>query len=213
MPILFDCNAAAIQVLRDEASALLESVKQFQKPNDLEVIVKLILKSQEKGGKLVIVGVGKSALVAQKIAASMLSTGNRSAFLHPTEAMHGDLGMVEKNDVILMISYGGESLELLNLVSHLKRLSHKIITFTKSPNSSLSKLGDYYLSLKIKKEACPINTAPTTSTTLTLALGDVLMACLMRAKNFSQEDFASFHPGGLLGKKLFVKVKDLLQTM
>ncbi|EQD95209.1 hypothetical protein L931_02005, partial [Helicobacter pylori PZ5024] len=147
-----------------------------------------------------------------KIAASMLSTGNRSAFLHPTEAMHGDLGMVEKNDVILMISYGGESLELLNLVSHLKRLSHKIITFTKSPTSSLSKLGDYYLSLKIKKEACPINTAPTTSTTLTLALGDVLMACLMRAKNFSQEDFASFHPGGLLGKKLFVKVKDLLQT-
>ncbi|GAA6818247.1 hypothetical protein VN1172_12980 [Helicobacter pylori] len=212
MPILFDCNATAIQVLKDEASALLESVKQFQEPNDLEAIVKLILKSQEKGGKLVIVGVGKSALVAQKIAASMLSTGNRSAFLHPTEAMHGDLGMVEKNDVILMISYGGESLELLNLVSHLKRLSHRIITFTKSSTSSLSKLGDYYLSLKIKKEACPINTAPTTSTTLTLALGDVLMACLMRAKNFSQEDFASFHPGGLLGKKLFVKVKDLLQT-
>ncbi|WQZ63031.1 KpsF/GutQ family sugar-phosphate isomerase [Helicobacter pylori] len=212
MPILFDCNATAIQVLRDEASALLESVGQFQESNDLEAIVKLILKSQEKGGKLVIVGVGKSALVAQKIAASMLSTGNRSAFLHPTEAMHGDLGMVEKNDVVLMISYGGESLELLNLVSHLKRLSHKIITFTKSSTSSLSKLGDYYLSLKIKKEACPINTAPTTSTTLTLALGDVLMACLMRAKNFSQEDFASFHPGGLLGKKLFVKVKDLLQT-
>ncbi|WQY49468.1 KpsF/GutQ family sugar-phosphate isomerase [Helicobacter pylori] len=212
MSMLPDYNAIAAQVLRDEASALLESVKQFQEPNDLEAIVKLILKSQEKGGKLVIVGVGKSALVAQKIAASMLSTGNRSAFLHPTEAMHGDLGMVEKNDVILMISYGGESLELLNLVSHLKRLSHKIITFTKSPNSSLSKLGDYYLSLKIKKEACPINTAPTTSTTLTLALGDVLMACLMRAKNFSQEDFASFHPGGLLGKKLFVKVKDLLQT-
>ncbi|NHA59582.1 hypothetical protein BGL67_06430 [Helicobacter pylori] len=212
MPMLFDCNATAIQVLRDEASALLESVKQFQEPNDLEAIVKLILKSQKKGGKLVIVGVGKSALVAQKITASMLSTGNRSAFLHPTEAMHGDLGMVEKNDVVLMISYGGESLELLNLVSHLKRLSHKIITFTKSSTSSLSKLGDYYLSLKIKKEACPINTAPTTSTTLTLALGDVLMACLMRAKNFSQEDFASFHPGGLLGKKLFVKVKDLLQT-
>ncbi|MGL2720498.1 KpsF/GutQ family sugar-phosphate isomerase [Helicobacter pylori] len=212
MSMLPDYNAIAAQVLKDEASALLESVKQFQKPNDLEAIVKLILKSQEKGGKLVIVGVGKSALVAQKIAASMLSTGNRSAFLHPTEAMHGDLGMVEKNDVILMISYGGESLELLNLVSHLKRLSHKIITFTKSSTSSLSKLGDYYLSLKIKKEACPINTAPTTSTTLTLALGDVLMACLMRAKNFSQEDFASFHPGGLLGKKLFVKVKDLLQT-
>ncbi|OOP80225.1 hypothetical protein BB426_06965 [Helicobacter pylori] len=212
MSMLPDYNAIAAQVLKDEASALLESVKQFQKPNDLEAIVKLILKSQEKGGKLVIVGVGKSALVAQKIAASMLSTGNRSAFLHPTEAMHGDLGMVEKNDVVLMISYGGESLELLNLVSHLKRLSHKIITFTKSSNSSLSKLGDYYLSLKIKKEACPINTAPTTSTTLTLALGDVLMACLMRAKNFSQEDFASFHPGGLLGKKLFVKVKDLLQT-
>lgn len=210
--MLPDYNAIAAQVLKDEAGALLESVKQFQKPNDLEAIVKLILKSQEKGGKLVIVGVGKSALVAQKIAASMLSTGNRSAFLHPTEAMHGDLGMVEKNDVILMISYGGESLELLNLVSHLKRLSHKIITFTKSSTSSLSKLGDYYLSLKIKKEACPINTAPTTSTTLTLALGDVLMACLMRAKNFSQEDFASFHPGGLLGKKLFVKVKDLLQT-
>ncbi len=212
MSMLPDYNAIAAQVLKDEASALLESVQQFQEPNDLEAIVKLILKSQEKGGKLVIVGVGKSALVAQKIAASMLSTGNRSAFLHPTEAMHGDLGMVEKNDVVLMISYGGESLELLNLVSHLKRLSHKIITFTKSSTSSLSKLGDYYLSLKIKKEACPINTAPTTSTTLTLALGDVLMACLMRAKNFSQEDFASFHPGGLLGKKLFVKVKDLLQT-
>ncbi|WP_104748875.1 KpsF/GutQ family sugar-phosphate isomerase [Helicobacter cetorum] len=205
-------NAIATGVLKDEANALLESIKQFQTPNDLEEIIKLILESQERGGKLVVVGVGKSALAAQKIVASMLSTGNKSAFLHPTEAMHGDLGLVDKNDIILMISYGGESQELLSVFSHLKRLSYKIITMTKSPTSSLSKLGDYYLSLKIDKEACPINTAPTTSTTLTLAIGDALMACLMQAKNFSKENFASFHPGGLLGKKLFIKVKDLLQT-
>ncbi|PAF42998.1 KpsF/GutQ family sugar-phosphate isomerase [Helicobacter sp. 11S03491-1] len=163
-------------------------------------------------GKLIVCGVGKSGLIGAKIAATFASTGTPSFFLHPTEAMHGDLGMVGKEDVILAISYSGESQELIAIMSHLKRLSRGIITMSKNAKSSVSKMGDYFIPIPISQEACPLNAAPTSSTTLTLALGDALAVCLMKKRGFKEGDFASFHPGGSLGKRLFVKVKDLMQT-
>ena len=176
---------------------------------DWDSIIHTILSSK---GKLIVTGVGKSGLIGKKIAATLASTGTPSFFLHPTEAMHGDLGAVQKEDIILAISYSGESDELISIMPHLKRLSRCIITMSKNKNSTLSQLGDFHISIHISKEACPLNTAPTSSTTLTLALGDALAVCLMKARNFSQENFASFHPGGSLGKRLFVKIKDLMQT-
>lgn len=172
-------------------------------------ICKAVLESK---GKLIVTGVGKSGLIGAKIAATLASTGTPSFFMHPTEGLHGDLGMIEKEDVILAISYSGQSDELLSILPHLKRLSKIIITMSKSEKSALSSQGDFFIPLSIEKEACPINTAPTTSTTLTLALGDALAVCLMKARNFTQKDFASFHPGGALGKRLFIKIKDLMQT-
>ena len=176
---------------------------------DWQGMVQAILESK---GKLIITGVGKSGLVGKKIAATLASTGTPSFFLHPTEAMHGDLGMIEAQDIVLAISYSGESDELIAILPHLKRLSTKLITMSKNPNSSLSKMGDFFIPIAVSKEACPINTAPTSSTTLTLALGDALAVCLMKARDFGTSDFASFHPGGSLGKKLFVKIQDLMQT-
>ena len=138
-------------------------------------------------GKIIVTGVGKSGHIGSKIAATFASTGTPSFFLHPTEAMHGDLGMVGKNDLILAISFSGESDE----------------------NSTLAKFSDEIISLKIQKEACPLGAAPTTSTTLTLALGDALALSLMKMRNFNEADFANFHPGGSLGRRLFLKVADI----
>jgi len=161
-------------------------------------------------GKLIVTGVGKSGLVGGKLAATFASTGTSSFFLHPTEAMHGDLGMIGSDDAVLAISYSGESEELKALVPHLKRFDIPLIAMAKDKSSTLGSFADIFLNIHITKEACPLNTAPTSSTTLTMALGDALAVCLMRYKDFAKEDFASFHPGGSLGKKLFVKVDDLL---
>lgn len=196
----------AKEVLEMEAKELLDSTSRLDEVV-LSKIVELVLNH-----RLVIIGVGKSGLIGAKMAATLSSTGTPSIFIHPTEAMHGDLGAICKDDVVLVISYSGESEEVLNLMPHLKRLSHKIITMTKSKTSSISKLGDYFLDISVSKEACPLNVAPTSSTTLTLALGDALAVCLMKKRGFSKTDFASFHPGGSLGKRLFVKIKDLMQT-
>jgi arabinose-5-phosphate isomerase len=162
-------------------------------------------------GKLIVTGVGKSGLIGAKMAATFASTGTPSFFLHPTEALHGDLGMIDKNDVVLGISYSGESEELSAILPHIKRFGAPIIGMTRSKNSTLASFSDILIQLHVQKEACPIDTAPTSSTTLTLALGDALAVCLMKAKNFQKSDFASFHPGGALGKKLFVKVSNLMQ--
>lgn len=161
-------------------------------------------------GKLIVTGVGKSGLVGGKLAATFASTGTSSFFLHPTEAMHGDLGMISEGDIVLAISYSGESEELKALLPHLKRFDIPLVAMAKDKNSTLGSFSDIFLNISITKEACPLNTAPTSSTTLTMALGDALAVCLMRYKDFNKEDFASFHPGGSLGKKLFVKVDDLL---
>lgn len=203
-----DYTLIAQNVLEIESNALLHAIKRLD-ANELKHIVETIIDSK---GKLIITGVGKSGLIGAKISATLSSTGTPSVFLHPTEAMHGDLGMVQKDDVILAISYSGKSEELLNVLPHIRHRGNTIITMSKDRQSPLSMLGDYFLDISVEKEACPLNVAPTSSTTLTLALGDVLAVCLMERREFKANDFALFHPGGALGKQLFIKLKDLMQT-
>lgn len=192
--------------IRQEGQALIEYNQDLK---DLNKIIESILNTK---GKVFISGVGKSGLIAQKIVATFSSVGTPSIFIHPVEAMHGDLGAISRDDIFIAISYSGESPELNALLPHIKRLGIKIITLSRDKNSSLSKNGDYFLSIKVDKEACPINTAPTTSTTLTLAIGDALAICLMKKREFSKIDFAYFHPGGALGRDLFLKVKDIMKV-
>ncbi len=197
----------AREVLELEAKELLSSAQNLG--DEINQAVEIVLKTK---GKLIVTGVGKSGLVGAKIAATLASTGTSSFFLHPTEALHGDLGMIGKDDSILAISYSGESEELVKILPHIKRFDIPLISMARDENSSLARYSDVFLSLAIQKEACPLNTAPTCSTTLTLALGDALAVCLMKQRGFKKEDFASFHPGGSLGKKLFVKLKDLMRV-
>ncbi len=196
----------AQEVLETEANELLVAAKRLDE--SFEKALNIIYACE---GKLIVMGVGKSGLVGSKIAATLASTGTSSFFIHPTEAMHGDLGMIQKSDTILAISYSGESEELVGILPHLKRFGLKIITMSRSDDSSLAKMGDVNLSINVSKEACPLNAAPTSSTTLTMALGDALAVALMKKRDFQSSDFASFHPGGSLGKRLFVKVADLMQ--
>ncbi len=175
---------------------------------DIDKAIDLIMTSK---GKLIITGVGKSGLVGAKIAATLASTGTSSFFLHPTEAMHGDLGMIGKEDIVLGISYSGESDELIQILPHLKRLNIPLIAMARNEKSTLAKYSDVFININVEKEGCPLDVAPMSSTTLTMAMGDCLAVCLMKKRDFKKEDFASFHPGGSLGKKLFVKVDDLLR--
>ncbi len=163
-------------------------------------------------GKLIVTGVGKSGLIGAKMAATFASTGTPSFFLHPTEALHGDLGMIGAGDVVLAISYSGESEELSKILPHIKRFDIALIGMTRDSGSTLGQFSDVIIPLHVEREACPLDIAPTSSTTLTLALGDALAVCLMKARDFAKEDFASYHPGGSLGRQLFVKVKDLMRT-
>jgi len=190
-----------------EADALNRAADRLDQ-NFLDAI-ELILNTK---GKLIITGVGKSGLVGAKMAATFASTGTSSFFLHPTEALHGDLGMIGKEDILLAISSSGESEELTKILPHIKRFDIPLIGLTGNPRSSLGSYADVFLDISVEKEACPLGIAPTTSTTLTMALGDALAVALMEHRGFKQEDFASFHPGGALGKKLFVKIKDLMRT-
>ncbi len=198
------------QIVKD---VLLTEAKEIEKAAanisfDIEKAIDLIINSK---GKLIITGVGKSGLVGTKIAATLASTGTSSFFLHPTEAMHGDLGMVGKEDIVLGISYSGESDELVQILPHLKRFNIPLIAMARNPESTLAKYADIFININVEKEGCPLNAAPMSSTTLTMAMGDALAVCLMKKRDFKKEDFASFHPGGSLGKKLFVKVDDLLR--
>ncbi|MFK5938250.1 MAG: KpsF/GutQ family sugar-phosphate isomerase [Sulfurimonas sp.] len=197
----------AQETLNIEADTLYSAAKNIDDVFDKAVDV--ILKCK---GKLVVTGVGKSGLIGAKMAATFASTGTPSFFLHPTEALHGDLGMIGKEDVVIAISYSGESEELGAILPHLKRFEVPLIGMTKNINSTLGKYSDMVIKVEVKKEACPLDIAPTSSTTLTLALGDALAVCLMKARDFKKSDFASFHPGGALGKQLFVKVSNLMQT-
>jgi arabinose-5-phosphate isomerase len=202
-----DLIKIAQQTFHIEADALHKAAQRLDQ-NFLDAI-ELIMNTK---GKLIITGVGKSGLVGAKMAATFASTGTSSFFLHPTEALHGDLGMIGKEDTLLAISSSGESEELTKILPHIKRFDIPLIGLSSQKESSLGRYSDVFLDISVDKEACPLNIAPTTSTTVTMALGDALAVALMEKRAFRKEDFASFHPGGSLGKKLFIKIKDLMRT-
>jgi arabinose-5-phosphate isomerase len=163
-------------------------------------------------GKLIVAGIGKSGIIGKKIAATLSSTGTPSFFLHPGEAFHGDLGMVGKEDAVLLISYSGETDEVLKIIPFLKHNRNLLIGITGNPESTIAKNCNYHLNVRISNEACPLELAPTSSTTATLVMGDALAVALMTVKNFQQEDFARYHPGGSLGRKLLTRVSDKMRT-
>ncbi len=177
-----------------------------------ENFVKTVEIIYQAKGRLVVTGIGKSAIIAQKIVATLNSTGTPSLFLHASEAIHGDLGMVQPGDVVICISKSGNSPEIKVLVPLLKRFGNKLIAITGNVTSFLGKEADYTLNTYVATEACPNNLAPTNSTTAQLVIGDAIAVCLMQARNFTAEDFAKYHPGGALGKKLLLRVRDMLDT-
>jgi len=197
----------AKETLKIEADALLRAADRID-----ENFEKAINKIVSINGKLIVTGIGKSGLVGAKIAATLASTGTSSFFLHPSEALHGDLGMIGREDGVLAISYSGETEELSNILPHIKRFDIPLLAMTAYPDSTLANFADIVLDISVKKEACPLGAAPTASTTLTMAIGDALAIALMRKKDFQKEDFASFHPGGSLGRRLFVKVADIMRS-
>ena len=161
-------------------------------------------------GKVILVGMGKSGLIAQKIAATLTSTGTPALFLHAGESSHGDLGIITRQDAIIAFSYSGETAEVLQMIGHINALGIKMIAITGNPDSSLSKASTVHLSVAVNKEACPLGLSPTASSTATLALGDALAMCLLEKRQFSEDDFAVFHPGGSLGRKLNIRTKDVM---
>jgi len=163
-------------------------------------------------GRVVVSGIGKSGHIARKIASTMASTGTPAYFVHPAEARHGDIGMIARDDVLIAISNSGESEELLTIVPSLKRQGARLIAITGNANSSLAREADVHLDASVEKEACPLNLAPTASTTAVLALGDALAVALLDAKGFGAEDFARSHPGGALGRRLLTHVRDVMRT-
>jgi len=163
-------------------------------------------------GRVVVSGMGKSGLIGQKIASTMASTGTPAFFLHPAEGIHGDLGMIMKGDVVIAISNSGETEELLRILPVVKRLGADLIAMSGNPDSTLSRMADVYLDVSVSEEACPLGLAPTSSTTATLAMGDALAVALLVQRGFKEEDFAIFHPGGSLGKKLLLRVEDLMHS-
>jgi len=161
-------------------------------------------------GKIIVMGVGKSGHIADKIAATFASTGTPSFFVSPSEALHGDLGMIDQNDIIIALSNSGESQEIIELLPVLKKMKIPIISLTGNNESKLAKASDSHINVSVKEEACPMNLAPTASTTAALAMGDAIAVALLEKKGFSEEDFAKSHPGGTLGKKLLLLVKDIM---
>ncbi|HZX33083.1 MAG TPA: KpsF/GutQ family sugar-phosphate isomerase [Rhodocyclaceae bacterium] len=197
----------ARQTLRIEADAVLGLVDRLD--GAFTAAVQLILNCR---GRLIVSGIGKSGHVARKIASTMASTGTPAYFVHPAEASHGDLGMITRDDVLLALSNSGESEELVRIVPIVKRQGAKLIAMTGNPASSLGREADVHLDSGVSQEACPLNLAPTASTTAALALGDALAVALLDARGFGPEDFARSHPGGSLGRRLLTHVKDVMRT-
>jgi arabinose-5-phosphate isomerase len=197
----------AKKVLKTEADAVYALIEKLN--SNFEKAVDIIYPGK---GRVVITGMGKSGLVGKKIAATLASTGTPAFFLHPAEASHGDLGMVTDRDIIIAISNSGETEEVIGLIPFLKRFNVKLISMTGNPNSTLAKASDVTLDISVKEEACPMGIVPTASTTATLALGDAIAVALLLKRGFKEEDFAFYHPSGSIGKKLFIKVKDLMHT-
>ncbi|MEP7262945.1 MAG: KpsF/GutQ family sugar-phosphate isomerase [Bacteroidota bacterium] len=196
--------AIAKRTLQLEADSVKDLIKNLD--NDFAGSVKLIIKS---GGRVVVSGIGKSAIIAQKMVATFNSTGTPSVFMHAADAIHGDLGTIQKNDVVIIISNSGNTPEIKVLAPLIKNGGNTLIAMTGNVDSFLASHADFVLNTYVKKEACPHNLAPTSSTTAQLALGDALAVCLLEYRGFTSADFARFHPGGALGKKLYLKVEDL----
>ena len=197
----------AREVLEIEAAAIIGLIARLDQ--DFQRAVDLILDCH---GRVTVSGIGKSGHIARKIASTMSSTGTPAYFVHPAEASHGDLGMVTRDDVFIALSNSGESAELLSIVPLIKRQGAKLISLTGNPDSTLAREADAHLYAGAEKEACPLNLAPTASTTAALALGDALALALMQAKGFSRDEFARSHPGGALGRKLLTHVRDVMRS-
>ncbi|OCX53939.1 arabinose-5-phosphate isomerase [Mucilaginibacter sp. PPCGB 2223] len=197
----------ARRVFDIEIESLLHVASQLD--DEFDRVIQAILKGT---GKVIITGIGKSGLIGKKIAATLSSTGTSSFFMHPGEAFHGDLGMIGADDIVIMISYSGETDEVLKLIPYLKWNKNILIALTGNAESTIARNSDYHLNVSIKHEACPLKLAPTSSTTAALVMGDAIAVALMESREFKETDFARFHPGGSLGRKLVLKVKDLMRT-
>ena len=195
---------AGVSTLQLEAEAILGLIKNINE--DFVKVVNLIIQSK---GRVIVTGIGKSAIIAQKIVATFNSTGTPSIFMHAADAVHGDLGMIQQNDIVICISKSGNTPEIKVLAPLLKLSGNTMIGMVGQLNSELARQADLILNTFVEKEACPHNLAPTTSTTAQLAMGDALAICLLHARNFNEQDFARYHPGGSLGKKLYLKTGDL----
>lgn len=197
-----------IDVFDDEIKSVKNVISNFSQDNINKIIDEILNNS----GRLIVSGIGKSGLIGKKIAATLSSTGTSSFFIHSTEAYHGDLGMINQNDILLLISYSGESDDVLKVLSFCNENEIKTISVTGNKNSTLAKNSNYFINSNIISEACHLDLAPTSSTTATLIIGDAIAVTLMKAKKFTEADFAKYHPGGKIGKRLLTKVKDVMKT-
>ena len=197
---VFDIELAALKAVRQQLDAAFDRA------------VELVVEILHRRGKIIVVGIGKSGNVGQKVAATLTSTGSTSVVLNSVDALHGDLGIIADGDVILALSYSGESEELLNLLPALKRFSVKIIAITGGVKSSLARHSDWVLNVKVPKEACPFNLAPTASTTAMLVMGDALAMAVLQARGFKQSDFAKYHPSGAIGRAMLLRVGEIMRT-
>ena len=204
---MIDAISFAERCLRDESQALLDLIPLLDE--SFNQVIDLILKCN---GHVVVTGVGKSGHVAAKIAATLASTGTPAIYLNTLDALHGDLGMVMNDDVVLMLSNSGNTDELLRVIASLEERNIPIVAMTGDNESLIAQHSNYHILVKVEREACPLNLAPTSSTTAAMAMGDALACALMEMRNFKAKDFAQFHPGGSLGRKLLVKVKDVMYT-
>ncbi|MYM82868.1 KpsF/GutQ family sugar-phosphate isomerase [Duganella sp. FT50W] len=209
---VFDAKTAlrlARDTLQNEADAINALNARLANDDSVVQAISLLLNCS---GRVVVSGIGKSGHIGRKIAATLASTGTPALFVHPAEAAHGDLGMVTADDAFIAISYSGESAELMTILPVVKRMGSKVIAITGKPGSSLASIADVHLNVAVEKEACPMNLAPTTSTTVTLALGDALAVALLDLRGFKEEDFARSHPGGALGRRLLTHVRDVMRS-
>ncbi len=202
-----DITEYAKEVLRIEAESILALIKRIGP--EFEKAVNMILSSR---GRVILTGMGKSGLIGRKISATLNSTGTPSIFLHPAEAIHGDLGMVTIDDIVIAISNGGRTVEINRLLPILKDIGVKIIAFTGDISSPMAKMSDIVINVGVEREACPMGLAPTASTTAALAMGDALAVALIHCRRFTKDDFKKFHPGGSLGERLSSRVKDIMLT-
>ena len=197
---VIDVEIAGLQTVRDNLD------------EKFELLVEKCAETVKNGGKLILTGIGKSGYIGQKIAATLSSVGSPSVFMHPVEALHGDLGLMQKNDLVLAISYSGETEELLSVLTPAKRLGVELFAITGYPESSLAKLSNYTMPMTVGEEACPFNLAPTTTTTALLALGDALALVLLDNYGFTKEDYGRLHPGGAIGRAVTMRVGDIMRS-